>query len=259
MLTCYGHNVRLPQNDLAYVAFRIALQDTLSNIELHLDLEEEPDLPVGYLTEVPFLEQVPLPVQVDLLADAWARHFKPDLIEASLLDAAIVYAACMTAGHIIDDMPEVALVMLRDGPRKVHPRIIRRASDRLEEMFEGFWDDRDFFLIEEFQGLPPDHAKRVKYLLGLTKERSRRREEALRQLGRCTERAVGDERTAREVGIKPSGPMVPHSPASGCCSRSRRGCRPLAISLDTTMTVVSVTTDSPKAKTVFTVLRAPRS
>ncbi len=93
MLTCYGHTVRLPQGDLAYLAFRLALQETLSDIELPLDLEEEPDPPVGYLTEVPLLEQVPIPVQVDLLADTWARQRKPDLIEASLLDAAVVYAA----------------------------------------------------------------------------------------------------------------------------------------------------------------------
>ncbi len=59
MLICYGHSVRLPQSDLAYMAFRLAIQETLSDIELHLDSEEEPDPPVGYLTEVPFLEQVP--------------------------------------------------------------------------------------------------------------------------------------------------------------------------------------------------------
>ncbi|MGO8750441.1 MAG: hypothetical protein ACLQNE_31225 [Thermoguttaceae bacterium] len=155
MLTCYGDNVRLPQNDLVYVAFRLALQETLSDIEIQRDLEEEPDSPVGYLTEVPFLAQVPLPVQVDLLADTWARHCKPDLIEASLLDAAVVYAACETAGRIIKDMPEVAIAWLRDGPRKVSPRIIKRAAHRLEDLFEAFWDDRDFLLIEEFQDLPP--------------------------------------------------------------------------------------------------------
>jgi len=106
MLTCYGHDVRLPQNHLVYVAFRLALQDTLADIELQRDLEEEPDSPVGYLSEVPFLEQVPLPVQVDLLANTWAQHNKPDLIEASLLDAAIVYAACETASRIINDRLE---------------------------------------------------------------------------------------------------------------------------------------------------------
>ena len=133
MLTCYGHSVRLPQNDLAYLAFRLALQETLSDIELHLDLHEEPDPPVGYLTEVPFLEQVPLPVQADLLADTWARHHQPELTEASLLDAAVVYAACMTAGRVINDMPDVAVTMLRNGPCKVDPRIVRRASVRLDE------------------------------------------------------------------------------------------------------------------------------
>ena len=55
MLTCCGHDVRLPQNHLVYVAFRLALQDTLADIELQRDLEEEPDSPVGYLSEVPFL------------------------------------------------------------------------------------------------------------------------------------------------------------------------------------------------------------
>ena len=128
------------------MAFRLAVQETLSDIELYLDLEQEPDPPTGYLIEVPFLEQVPLPVQVDLLADTWARHRVPDLIEASLLDAAVVYAACMTAGRVINDEPDVAVVMLRDGPCKVNPRIIRRASIRLDEMFEEFWDDRDFLI-----------------------------------------------------------------------------------------------------------------
>ncbi len=31
MLTCYGDTVRLPQNGLAYVAFRLALQETLTD------------------------------------------------------------------------------------------------------------------------------------------------------------------------------------------------------------------------------------
>ena len=173
MLTCYNDSVRLPQKDLAYVAFRLALQETLTDIELYRELEEEeeePDFTAGYLSEVPFLEQVPLSVQVDLLAETWARHRKPDLFEASLLDAAIVYAACETAGRIINDMPEVAVVYLANGPRKVSPRIIKRASNRLEEMFDDFWDDRDFLLIEEFQDLPPNHARQIKDMLRLPDE-----------------------------------------------------------------------------------------
>jgi hypothetical protein len=170
MLTCYGDTVRLPQNDLAYVAFRLALQGNLTDIELYRDLEEEPDFTVGYLSEVPFLEQVPLPVQVDLLADTWARHRQPDLVEASLLDAAVVYAACETAGRLIHDMPEVAVSWLLGGPRKISARIIKRAPERLEELFEAFWDDEDFLLIENFQDLPPDHSRMLKEMLRLPDE-----------------------------------------------------------------------------------------
>jgi len=170
MLTCYGYSVRLPQSDLAYLAFRLALQDTLVDIELHLDVEEEPDLQLGYLIVVPFLEQVPLPVQVDLLASAWARHHQPELIVASLLDAAVLYAACRTAGRVVDDMPEVAVAWLRGGPQQVSPKIIRRASYRLEELFDTFWDDRDFLLIEEWQDLPPDHAQYLKEVLSVPDE-----------------------------------------------------------------------------------------
>ena len=63
MLTCYGDTVRLPQNDLAYVAFRLALQQTITDIEIFAEFEVEPEFPGGYLVEVPFLEQVPLPVR----------------------------------------------------------------------------------------------------------------------------------------------------------------------------------------------------
>ena len=91
-------------------------------------------------------------------------------MEASLLDAAVVYAACKTAGRIVNDMPEVAVAWLQGGPRKVPPRIIKRASHRLEELFEAFWDDQDFLLIEELQDLPPDHARQLKDMLRLPDE-----------------------------------------------------------------------------------------
>jgi len=76
-----------------YLAFRLAVEDTLSDIELQQDLDDDQDFPLGFLTEVPILEQVPLHVQVDLLAETWNRHRQNQLIEASLLDAAVVFAA----------------------------------------------------------------------------------------------------------------------------------------------------------------------
>lgn len=208
MLTCYGHRVRLPQSDLAYLAFRLALRDTLSDIETHLDLEEEPDPAVGYLTEVPFLEQVPLQVQVDLLADAWARHRKPELHEASLLDAAVVFAACVTAGRVIDDMPDVAVAMLRDGPQQVSARIIHRGSYRLEEMFEVFWDDQDFLMINEWQDLPPDHAQYLKEMMRLPDEAIEPMYEALRRWRVSPELAANLEGLATEAEIRVAMPML---------------------------------------------------
>jgi hypothetical protein len=208
MLTCYGHSVRLPQSDLAYLAFRLAVQETISDIELHLDLEEEPDPPTGYLIEVPFLEQVPLPVQVDLLAETWDRHRASDCVEATLLDAAVVYAACMTAARVINDMPEVAVATLRDGPRDVDVRILKRASARLEDMFERFWDDRDFLLIDEWQDLPPDHARRIKELMRLPDEVIEPMYEALQRWGASPEVSVRLEGLMTEAEIAEALPLL---------------------------------------------------
>src|SRR5262249_146941 len=72
MLTCYGDEVRLPQNDLAYVGFRLAVLDTLYQMETANEVDEGDKAPFGYLTEVPFLERVAPAVQVDLLAGVWA-------------------------------------------------------------------------------------------------------------------------------------------------------------------------------------------
>ena len=37
-------------------------------------------------------------------------------------------------------------------------------------MFEEFWDDQDFLLIDEWQDLPPDHARQIKELMRLPDE-----------------------------------------------------------------------------------------
>jgi hypothetical protein len=61
------------------------------------EVDEGDEAPFGYLTEVPFLERVAPAVQVDLLAGVWARYKDQALHEASLLDAAVVYAAFQAA------------------------------------------------------------------------------------------------------------------------------------------------------------------
>ena len=163
MLICYHNQLRLPQNDLVYLAFLFALHETVAEIELLSDFDDEDeDMPAGFLLEVPFLHPVPLQVQVELLGETWSRHRSPTRFEATLLDAAIVYAAIMVATRIVNDEPELAAVWLTDGRHKLNPRILHRAPQRLEELFDRWWDDRDFLMLEEFHDLPPEQAEFIK-------------------------------------------------------------------------------------------------
>src|SRR5262245_8582083 len=177
MLTCYGHEVRLPQTDLAYVGFRLAVLDTLCQMDVCHEPGDE-DLS-GYLAEVPVLEQVAPAVQVDLLADAWRRHQAPELHEASLLDAAVVYAAFRTAGRVVNDEFELARAWLKAGPRPVRCRLTGRTFARLHNLFFEFWDDEDFLSLSELQDLTPEHARRVRGMMRWSDETIQEMEEVL--------------------------------------------------------------------------------
>jgi len=179
MLTCYGDKVRLPQNDLAYVGFRLAALETLCQLEISQEPEGDNDDPFGYLVEVPLLERVAPAVQVDLLADAWRRHCDTALHPASLLDAAVVYAAFATAGRVLGDEPELARLWLRAGPRQLRSRFGGRTSARLRDLFFEFWDDVDFLSLEELQDLAPEHARAVLKLMRLPASEVEQMEEAL--------------------------------------------------------------------------------
>jgi hypothetical protein len=167
VLTCYRGRVCLPQNDLAYVGFRLAALDTLCQMDICQGRWEEEDTPFGYLMEAPILAEADPAVQVDLLADAWRRHRDAAPYEASLLDAAVVYAAFETAGRVIGDQPELIRPWLKAGPRKVRRRIGPRAPGRLRAMFFEFWDDVDFLSLEDLQDLAPEHARAVRALMRL--------------------------------------------------------------------------------------------
>jgi hypothetical protein len=117
MLTCYNDEIRLPQNDLVYVGFRLSALETLCQMETCQEPDDEDAF--GYLAEVPFLAQVAPAVQVDLLADVWRRHRDAALHEASLLDAAVVFAAFRTAGRVISDELSLARSWLKAGPQRV--------------------------------------------------------------------------------------------------------------------------------------------
>jgi hypothetical protein len=140
MLTCYDAEARLPQSDLAYVGFRLAALDTLCQMDISQGLDDEDDGPFGYLLE---------------------------LHEASLLDAAVVYAAFWTAARVISDEREVARFWLKAGPRKVRCKIGSRVQQRFSDLFFEFWDDVDFLSIDELQDLTPEQAKATRELMRL--------------------------------------------------------------------------------------------
>lgn len=170
MLICYGGRCRFPQSALAYAAFRLAACDTLTAIELSGEMGDDAQTDLGYLAQVPFLEQCPLPVQLDLLADVWNRHRRRQRFHASLLDAAVVYAACHTTARLGEYDPKWAAACLKSSPRTANPRVMRGASARLTALFDDFWDDYDFLLLEDMQDLAPDLADAIKLQLGLTED-----------------------------------------------------------------------------------------
>jgi hypothetical protein len=167
MLICYHNQSRLVQNDLVYLAFLFSLYETIAEIDVSFDLDESDDDPGGFLTEVPFLQPVPLPVQVDLLAETWCRHRCSERVQATLLDAAIVFSACTTAARIVNDERELATAWLLHSPRQLDSQVLRRAPERLDDLFDRWWDDRDFHLLDDLQDMPPADARRVKNWLGL--------------------------------------------------------------------------------------------
>lgn len=180
MLTCYGDEVSLPQNDLVYVAFRQAALETLCELDMtHEALEPGDEPPEGFLVEVPLLRGMAPTVQVDLLADGWRRHQAAELHEASLLDAAVIYAAFRTAGRIIHDEYSLMKTWLKCGPRRVRRRITDETPERLQDLFFEFWDDIDFLSMSALQDLSPERAQAVRDEMGFAEEDIQDLEEAL--------------------------------------------------------------------------------
>ena len=164
MLTCYGHSCRLPQGELTYLAFRLAILGTFEEILACQD-SGEPDEAMGFLVHVPLLAEMPANVQIDLLAEVWSRQRAPELIEATLLDAAVVYAACEDAARIVRDEPGIAKLYLRDGPRRIRTILGERTAERLNALFDNFWDDLDFLSLSDLQDMDADHVAAFKQLM----------------------------------------------------------------------------------------------
>jgi hypothetical protein len=153
----------LPQTDLTYFAFRVAFCDTLERIALAEQARMGPDVCFGYLTEVPFLRNVPPRVQLDLLTDTWIRHYdQTERIHASLLDEGVLYAVCETAARMVNGDRKAIRRFLRGGPRPLFPVLDDQLAASLHALHVNLSNEGDFLLISQFQDLPPDEARALK-------------------------------------------------------------------------------------------------
>ena len=170
MLTCYGHTCRLPRGDLTYVAFRTAALATLDDLDwVSDDLEAvlNAGTPIGFLSAVPLLANLDPIVQLDLLGDVWSRQRPRRHIEATLLDAAVVYAACETIRNLLSRHAARVQMYLREAPRSVRAKVDIYAAEKFEALFERFWDDLDFLTLSEWQDLPSAHSGFLKRYMNM--------------------------------------------------------------------------------------------
>jgi len=165
MLHAASHS--LARTELTYIAFRLACLDTRERLELAVQLDLCPERNFGFLTEVPFLKNVPAQVQLDLLLTTWARHLTPVPVAASLLDESVVYAACETAARLIRSEPDVARRFLHRGPIHCNRLIDHHLADQIQQLHLNFAQEGLFLLLSQFQDIPPREAVPLKREHGL--------------------------------------------------------------------------------------------
>jgi len=158
----------LPDVDVAYIALRLSFFETLERMTLAQQLGVEGEGAYGYLAEVPFLRNVAPQVQLDLLLDCWQKLRSRDDHAATLVDEAVVYAACETAARIVEVDEEFLGQFLENGPRTL-PKAWQGGAlaDELRFLHLGLPNDGDFLLISQFQDVEPEEADRLKAAFGL--------------------------------------------------------------------------------------------
>lgn len=168
----YASHPRLPQNDLVYVAFRICYYDLLTAIETESVIgEPENEAPDGYLTAVPFFSSVPSAVQIDLLAEVWARHHAQSVHPATMKHAAVLWSILSSAGWIArQNWDGDVSIILEGGPRKITVKLDDALEAKWNELFDSFWDDSDFLTISDQMDLPPDQVAATRDLLGIPQD-----------------------------------------------------------------------------------------
>ena len=158
----------LPQNQLCYLAFRISFRETLERMALADQVGCDPHEAFGFLTEVPFLRNVPAHVQLDLLAATWAKHYASESVVANLVDEAVLFAVCETSAHVVESEPEIVEDYLAGGPLDVFTSGEMLLASELRSVHLDLTREADFLLVSQFEDLPPEEAGQVKSKFGLS-------------------------------------------------------------------------------------------
>lgn len=169
------HTDLLPQTLLSFVAFRLAYRVTAQTLCDHgADWDSAADNTglCAYLGEVPFLREVTLPVQLELLGDTWQRHLSTVTHQATLLDESVLYAACEFSARICERSPELVLWSLRGGPLDVTVPVDDQLASELRRLYLRLSNDGDFLLISQFLDLPPAESLDWKQRLRLDSART---------------------------------------------------------------------------------------
>ena len=161
----------LPRTPVTYLAMRLAVLETCERMAMAEQSGQLDDRPLGFLTEVPYLRRVAPQVQIDLLLDVWARHVQSQTATGTLLDEAVLYAACETAARLIEQDPDTAARLIEGGPIAHCPPLSKSLAERLRRLHLELDNDGDFLLISQFEDVSPDEASPLKTKFGLTEER----------------------------------------------------------------------------------------
>ncbi len=201
----------LPQNRLCYLAFRISFRETLERMALADQIGCDPHDPFGFLTEVPFLRNVPAHVQLDLLAATWAKHYASESVAANLVDEAVLYSVCETSARVVESEPEIVEDYLIGGPVNVVSTSDMLLASELRSLHLELSREADFLLVSQFEDLPPDEALAVKAKFGLSELKLEPMFEVLGRwylspefLGNLTGLLTGPEvlKTVRILGVR---------------------------------------------------------
>ncbi len=134
---------------------------------------ELPELPLGsqgFLTEVPFLREVPPHIQVELLAQTWQKHIAEEKFTATMMDESVVYAACETASYIVRKNSEMVSSLLAKGPIKAKAAADESLADELQQLHLNLANEGDFLLISQFLDMAPVEAGEWQKRYGLSED-----------------------------------------------------------------------------------------